>query len=50
MSKPAPVPGTAAADTVLPRFANSLKSVLQQRKPVAEQVEGMLDGHPLAGS
>ncbi|TDP88809.1 IS110 family transposase [Labedaea rhizosphaerae] len=43
------VPGTAAADTVLPRLADSLKTVLQQRKQVAEQVEGILDAHPLAG-
>jgi len=43
------VPGTAAADTVLPRLADSLKTVLQQRKAVAEQVEGILDAHPLAG-
>jgi transposase len=43
------VPGTAAADTVLPRLADSLKTVLLQRKQVAEQVEGILDAHPLAG-
>jgi transposase len=43
------VPGTAAADTVLPRLADSLKTVLQQRKAVAEQVEEILDAHPLAG-
>ncbi|MEV4145258.1 transposase [Amycolatopsis sp. NPDC049691] len=43
------VPGTAAADTVLPRLADSLKTVLQQRKAVAEQVEGIRDAHPLAG-
>jgi transposase len=43
------VPGTAAADTVLPRLADSLKSVLAQRKAVAAQVEEMLDAHPLAG-
>jgi transposase len=43
------VPGTAAADTVLPRLADSLKTVLQQRKTVATQVEGILDAHPLAG-
>jgi transposase len=43
------VAGTAAADTVLPRLADSLKTVLQQRKAVAEQVEGILDAHPLAG-
>jgi transposase len=43
------VPGTSAADTVLPKLADSLKTVLQQRKQVAEQVEGILDAHPLAG-
>ncbi|MEV6871421.1 IS110 family transposase [Amycolatopsis sp. NPDC051128] len=43
------VPGTAAADTVLPQLADSLKTVLQQRKTIAEQVEGILDAHPLAG-
>ncbi|GGS19672.1 insertion element IS110 uncharacterized 43.6 kDa protein [Streptomyces humidus] len=43
------VPGTAAADTVLPRLADSLKTVLQQRKQVAAQVEGIFDAHPLAG-
>jgi transposase len=43
------VPGTTAADTVLPRLADSLKTVLQQRKQVAGEVEGILDAHPLAG-
>ncbi|CAM01828.1 transposase [Saccharopolyspora erythraea NRRL 2338] len=43
------VPGTAAADTVLPRLAENLKTVLQQRKTVAAEVEGILDAHPLAG-
>jgi len=43
------VPGTAAADTVLPRLADSLKTVLQQRKTVAAEVEEILDAHPLAG-
>ncbi|SDN04208.1 IS110 family RNA-guided transposase [Allokutzneria albata] len=42
------VPGTAAADIVLPRLADSLKTVLQQRNAVAAQVEGILDAHPLA--
>jgi transposase len=42
------VPGTSAADTVLPRLADSLKTVLQQRKTVADQVEAILDAHPLA--
>jgi transposase len=43
------VAGTAAADTVLPRLADNLKTMLQQRAAVAEQVEGILDAHPLAG-
>ena len=42
------VPGTIAADTVLPRLAENLKSVLQQRTTVAAEVEEMLDAHPLA--
>ncbi|MGF6883932.1 transposase [Nocardia sp. GAS34] len=42
------VPGTAAADIVLPRLADSLKSVVQQRKDIAADVERMLDAHPLA--
>ncbi|WP_370542073.1 transposase [Amycolatopsis sp. FDAARGOS 1241] len=36
------VPGTAAADSVLSRLADSVKTVLQQRKTVAEQLEGIL--------
>ncbi|WP_020496745.1 IS110 family transposase [Sciscionella marina] len=43
------VPGATAADTVLPRLANSLKAVSQQRKQVATEVEEILDAHPLAG-
>ncbi|SFO96566.1 Transposase IS116/IS110/IS902 family protein [Amycolatopsis arida] len=43
------VPGTTAANTVLPRLADSLKTVLLQRKQVAAEVEGILDAHPLAG-
>jgi transposase len=42
------VPGTTAADTVLPRLADSLKTVLAQRKTVAGEVEEILDAHPLA--
>ncbi|OBB47813.1 IS110 family transposase, partial [Nocardia sp. 852002-51244_SCH5132740] len=42
------VPGTAAADLVLPRLAESLKSVVQQRKDIATDVERMLDAHPLS--
>ncbi|GAB3890385.1 IS110 family transposase [Kibdelosporangium lantanae] len=43
------VPGTTAANTVLPRLADNLKTVLQQRKQVAAEVEEILDAHPLAG-
>ncbi|RSM51721.1 IS110 family transposase [Amycolatopsis sp. WAC 01376] len=42
------VAGTAAADKILPRLADSLKTVLQQRKTVASEVEEILDAHPLA--
>ncbi|MDA3631281.1 IS110 family transposase [Saccharopolyspora sp. WRP15-2] len=42
------VPGAAAADMVLPRLAESLKTVLEQRKTLASEVEGILDAHPLA--
>lgn len=42
------VPGTNAADTVLPRLAETLKTVLAQRKTVAAEVEEILDAHPLA--
>jgi transposase len=42
------VPGTTAADTVLPRLADSLKNVLAQRKTVAGEVEEIPDAHPLA--
>jgi transposase len=43
------VPGTTAAETVLPRLADSLRQVLQQRDQVAAEVERILDAHPLAG-
>ncbi|MGH3505008.1 MAG: IS110 family transposase [Nocardioidaceae bacterium] len=42
------VPGTAAAESVLPRLATSLRQTLDQRKQVATEVERMLDAHPLA--
>jgi transposase len=42
------VPGTAAAETVLPRLADSLRQVLQQRDQVGAEVERILDAHPLA--
>lgn len=43
------VPGTAAAETVLPRLADSMRQVLQQRDQVAAEVERIFDAHPLAG-
>jgi hypothetical protein len=42
------VPGTGAADTVLPGLADSLKNVFLQRKTVTKEVEEILDAHPLA--
>lgn len=42
------VPGFAAAETVLPRLAGSLKTILQQRNELATEVERMLDAHPLS--
>ena len=39
---------TAAAETVLPRLADSLRDVLRQRDQLATEVDGMLDAHPLA--
>ncbi len=42
------VPGSNAAEIVLPKLADSLKSVLLQRETIAEDIERMLDAHPLA--
>ncbi|MBY4576216.1 IS110 family transposase, partial [Gordonia paraffinivorans] len=42
------VPGSNAAEIVLPKLADSLKEVLQQRKSIAEDVERMLDDPPLS--
>ena len=42
------VPGTAAADTILPKLARSLADTLDQRRQIAAQVEQVLDAHPLA--
>lgn len=42
------VPGTTAAEKILPRPADSPRDVLVQRDQVAGEVEGMLDAHPLA--
>jgi transposase len=41
------VAGTAAAEKILPRLADSLREVLRQRDQVAREVEGILDAHPL---
>jgi len=43
------VPGTTAAETVLPGLADALGDVLRRRDELARQVEGILDAHPLAG-
>lgn len=42
------VPGTRAAELVLPQLADQLTSLLAQRAQAATQVEEMLDAHPLA--
>lgn len=42
------VPATKAAETVLPKLADSLKAVLLQRKQIAEDIEEMFADHPLA--
>jgi len=42
------VPGSTAAETVLPRLAGSLKTVLRQRDELASEAERMLDAHPLS--
>ncbi|MGI5219414.1 IS110 family transposase [Nocardia sp. CA-290969] len=42
------VPGSKAAEVVLPKLADQLKAVLQQRKTIAADIEEMLDAHPLS--
>jgi hypothetical protein len=42
------VPGTAAAEIVLPKLADSSKEVLQQGESIGADVERMLDDHPLS--
>jgi transposase len=42
------VPGAAAAEIVLPKLADSLKTVLLQRQSIAADIERMLDDHPLS--
>jgi len=42
------VPGTRAAELVLPKLAATLRELLQQREQAAGQIEEMLDAHPLS--
>lgn len=42
------VPGTKAAQLVLPKLADQLADLLEQRAQAAQQVEEMLDAHPLS--
>ena len=42
------VPGSTAAETILPKLADSLRDLLKQREQVAGQVEEVLDAHRLA--
>ncbi len=44
------VPGSAAADTVLPELADSLKTVLQQRNRLPSRSRGYLMRTLLPGS
>lgn len=41
------VPGTAAAEIVIPQLATNIKSLLEQRRTIAEQVEELLEEFPL---
>lgn len=42
------VPGTRAAELVLPKLADQLADLLAQRAEVAAQIEDMLEAHPLS--
>jgi transposase len=42
------VPGTRAAELVLPRLATTLSGLLAQRAETAKQIEEVLDAHPLS--
>lgn len=42
------VPGTRAAELVLPQLASTLQGLLTQRADAAKQIEEMLDTHPLS--
>ncbi|MHC9675390.1 IS110 family transposase, partial [Corynebacterium diphtheriae] len=41
------VPGSDAAELVIPQLAANIKALKEQRDTIAEQVEGMLDDFPL---
>lgn len=42
------VPGTQAAEMVIPQLVRNLRSLLQQRADLAQQVEAMIADYPLA--
>lgn len=42
------VPGTSAAEVVIPQLAANIKALLEQRKTIAEQVEELLQDFPLS--
>lgn len=42
------VPGTKAAELVLPKLAAQLVNLLDQRTEVADQIEALLEAHPLS--
>lgn len=44
------VPGTDAAALIVPSLANSLQTVLEQRKLLAARIEELLENHPLRRS
>ena len=42
------VPGSAAAEVVIPHLAGNIKTLLEQRATIAKQVEGLLEDFPLS--
>jgi transposase len=42
------VTGTTAAGQVLPRLAEQLSTLRRQRREIADQVEGLVDAHPIS--
>lgn len=41
------VPGTAAAELVIPQLATNIKALLEQRRTIAGQVEELLEDFPV---